>query len=145
MLRLSRTVAYAVRATLQLAEAPPGIPIPCSRLAAEGRMPERFLLQILRHLVNYGILESTRGVDGGYRLKLEIREISLLDVIEAIDGELSPVAPKLDGELPKYAQRQFRMAMDRVTRAVRHELDAVKLSHLLPSPPPPDARRRGAK
>ena len=65
-MKLSRTVTYALQATIQLARldgAP--TPIPCSRLAAEGRMPERFLLQVLRNLVTHGILQSTRGVGGG--------------------------------------------------------------------------------
>ena len=65
-MKLSRTVAYAVRATLQLAQLEADGPVPCSKLANEGKMPERFLLQILRNLVTHGILRSTRGVDGGY-------------------------------------------------------------------------------
>jgi Rrf2 family protein len=65
--KLSRTASYALQAVLQLAQSDAsGYPVPCSRLAAEGKMPERFLLQILRSLVTHGILGSTRGVDGGY-------------------------------------------------------------------------------
>ena len=60
-MKLSRTVAYAVRATLQLAQLEADGPVPCSKLANEGKMPERFLLQILRNLVTHGILRSTRA------------------------------------------------------------------------------------
>ena len=67
-MRLSRASAYALGAVLQLAHAPAGMPVPCSQLAKHGQMPERFLLQVLRNLVNHGILVSTRGVDGGYAL-----------------------------------------------------------------------------
>ena len=67
-MKLSRTVTYALKATLQLAQNSPSGPVPCGRLAAQGAMPERFLLQILRSLVTHGILKSTRGVDGGYVL-----------------------------------------------------------------------------
>ncbi len=81
-MKLSRTVAYAVRATIQLAQMSTDRPIPCSKLASEGNMPERFLLQILRNLVTHGILRSTRGVDGGYALTRPPEDISLLDVIE---------------------------------------------------------------
>ena len=59
-MKLSRTVAYAIQATLQLAQSKSENPVPCSQLAAQGHMPERFLLQILRHLVTHGILHSTR-------------------------------------------------------------------------------------
>src|ERR1700687_5384355 len=92
-MKLSRTVAYAIYATLQLAQSKSGVPVPCSHLAAEGHMPERFLLQILRHLVTHGILHSTRGVDGGYALERKPEEISLLEIIEAIDGPLDSAPP----------------------------------------------------
>ena len=92
-MKLSRTVAYAVRATLQLAKSDSSTPVPCSQLAAEGKMPERFLLQILRNLVTHGILRSTRGVDGGYSLVRPPNEISLLEVIEAIEGPFNTGEP----------------------------------------------------
>ena len=96
-MKLSRTVSYALQATLQLAQADSELPIPCSRLAADGKMPERFLLQILRNLVAHGILGSTRGVDGGYTLERSAEKISLLDVIEAIEGPISVSLPAGDG------------------------------------------------
>ncbi len=83
-MKLSRTVAYALQATMQLAVSDSDTPVPCSQIAAKGEMPERFLLQVLRSLVNHGVLRSTRGVDGGYMLIRSPDEISLLDVIEAI-------------------------------------------------------------
>ena len=91
-MKLSRTVTYALHATLQLARAETSRPVPCSRLATEGRMPERFLLQILRSLVTHGILRSTRGVDGGYSLRRNPGDISLLEVIEAVDGPMNSAA-----------------------------------------------------
>src|SRR5271154_5777958 len=108
-MKLSRTVGYALQATLQLAEAEPGTPVPCSQLAARGQMPERFLLQILRNLVTHGILHSTRGVDGGYALDRKPSEISLLEVIEAVDGPLSASAPVSAG-FPEDSQAKLRDA-----------------------------------
>src|SRR5947207_120468 len=92
-MKLSRTAGYALQATLQLAETGSIAPVPCSQLAAEGGMPERFLLQILRNLVTHGILHSARGVDGGYMLDRPPEQISILQVIEAVDGPLSPSIP----------------------------------------------------
>lgn len=96
-MKISRTVAYALQATLLLAQANAGESIPCSRLAAEGKMPERFLLQILRNLVAHGILVSSRGIDGGYRLVQSPEKISILDIIEAMDGPLNPSLPVAEG------------------------------------------------
>lgn len=128
-MRMSRSTAYAIGAVLQLADAPPGQPVPCSRLAKAGEMPERFLLQILRNLVNHGILKSTRGVDGGYSLTRDVDEISLLQILEATDGPLSPSIPPLDS-LPAAAQQKLLEVMTNVTATSCQALAQVKLSHL---------------
>jgi Rrf2 family protein len=130
-MKISRTVAYAVQATLQLAQVTSGVPVPCSHLAAEGHMPERFLLQVLRHLVTHGILHSTRGVDGGYSLDRKPEEISLLDVIEAIDGPLSTALPSLSSGEPSACEGRLRAALEQVTLNARQQLQAIKLSDLL--------------
>jgi Rrf2 family protein len=130
-MKLSRTVAYAVQATLQLAQSESDAPVPCSQLAAAGHMPERFLLQILRHLVTHGILHSTRGVDGGYSLERKPAEISLLEIIEAIDGPLVSSMPVMENSKPSAVDRRLRSVLDDVTADCRRQLDAVKLSDLL--------------
>jgi Rrf2 family protein len=137
-MKLSRTVSYAVQATLQLAQAEPGATVPCSQLAAEGQMPERFLLQVLRSLVMHGILQSTRGVDGGYTLERNADEISLLDLIEAIEGPLVTETP-ISETWPVDAHQRLQDALQEVTESTRRELAAIKLSHLIPQPPRPES------
>ena len=132
-MKLSRTVAYAVRATLQLAKTSSQAPVPCSRLAAEGEMPERFLLQILRNLVTHGILRSTRGVDGGYMLTRPPEEISLLEVIEAIEGPMSTDNSATDG-LDDSTQDKLKTALVAITESSRKQLEAIKFSQLLEPP-----------
>jgi Rrf2 family protein len=132
-MKLSRTAGYALAATLQLAEADPSMPIPCSRLAAQGHMPERFLLQILRSLVTHGILHSTRGVEGGYTLRRPAEDISLLDVIEAVDGPMKSVPPSVEG-LPQRLVDQLAAALEDVTEVSRHQLADIKVSSLLRAP-----------
>ncbi len=129
-MKLSRTVAYAVQATMQLAEANSNLPVPCSRMAADGKMPERFLLQILRHLVTHGVLHSTRGVDGGYALVRKPEQITLLEIIEAIDGPLNSALPSGDGISPQSLGRLREVIKD-VTDSVRKQLQAIKLSDLM--------------
>jgi Rrf2 family protein len=127
---LSRTVSYGVRATLQLAQLSQQGPVPCSRLAADGKMPERFLLQILRNLVTHGILCSTRGVDGGYALVRGADEISLLDVIEAIDGPYDS-SLEIGNGLTGDFQNQLRDELQNVTTTTRRQLESIKLSQLV--------------
>ncbi len=137
-MKLSRTVAYAVRATLQLATSDSSTPVPCSQLAANGKMPERFLLQILRNLVTHGILRSTRGVDGGYSLVRSPDQVSLLEVIEAIEGPLNTGEPATEG-LTSESQNRLQNALQQVTDNSRRQLEAIKLSQLLEPPTLPEA------
>ncbi len=139
-MKLSRTVSYAVRATLQLAQLSQQGPVPCSRLAADGKMPERFLLQILRNLVTHGILRSTRGVDGGYALIKPADQISLLEVIEAIEGPYDAALEIGDG-LTEDSQHKLRDALGSVTASTRRQLESIKLSQLLKPPAHHEAAR----
>jgi Rrf2 family protein len=129
-MKLSRSVAYALQATILLAELPDGKPVPCSRIAIAGHMPERFLLQILRSLVTHGILESTRGVDGGYWLRRPPSEISLKDLIEAVEGPLEPTTAAGDGLSPG-SKRRLTVILEELASTKRQQLEAIKISSLL--------------
>jgi Rrf2 family transcriptional regulator, cysteine metabolism repressor len=129
-MKLSRTVSYALQAVIQLAQTGSNSPVPCSRLATTGKMPERFLLQILRSLVTHGILHSTRGVEGGYTLDRKPEHISLLQIIEAIEGPLNPKM-MLNAELDVDLQSRLNDALETITRSTREMLDQVKLSALV--------------
>ncbi len=97
-------------------------------------MPERFLLQILRNLVTHGILRSTRGVDGGYSLVRPPDQVSLLEVIEAIEGPMDTGQPIAEG-MPAETRNKLHEALQSVTDNARRQLEAVKLSQLLEPPP----------
>lgn len=133
-MKLSRTASYAVQATLQLAQNPQSRPVPCSRLAAEGDMPERFLLQILRSLVTSGILRSTRGVEGGYSLMRPPEEISLLEIIEAIEGPISS-GIAVEGPEGDSSSSSLKSALKDIADTSRRQLEAIKVSQLLAGPP----------
>ena len=129
-MRMSRAAAYAVGSVLQLAEAPQGVPVPCSRLAKVGEMPERFLLQVLRNLVNHGVLHSTRGVEGGYSLSRPLDEITLLHIFEATDGPLVPSIPPLDS-LPQESKAKLERLLGKVTTELCQSLSGVSMADLL--------------
>jgi len=128
-MRLSRATVYAIRASLQLADAPEEEPVPCSRLARTGEMPERFLLQVLRQMVNHGLLKSTRGVDGGYCLMRPAREISLLHIVEATDGPVTSELSPLDGMREGPRKKLIQVVHD-MTRAVSERLAKTSLADL---------------
>jgi len=93
-------------------------------------MPERFLLQILRNLVNHDMLKSTRGVDGGYSLIRPLTEITLLQIFEATEGPLTPTLPPLDS-LPEASQTELLKVLEGISAASCQSLAQVKMSDLV--------------
>ncbi|MEK6238052.1 MAG: Rrf2 family transcriptional regulator [Planctomycetales bacterium] len=132
-MKLSRTILYALQATLHLAESETHAPVPCSQLAKRGQMPERFLLQILRNLVTHGLLRSTRGVEGGYSLQRNAEDISLLDLIEAIDGPMIAELPRENG-LSLEAAEKVQGVIQGVNNQLREDLGSIRLPDMMTQP-----------
>jgi Rrf2 family protein len=88
--RVSAKADYAIRAAVELAAAGDG-PVKGERIAQAQEIPANFLENILADLRNAGIVASRRGADGGYWLARRADEISLADVIRAVDGPLANV------------------------------------------------------
>jgi Rrf2 family protein len=88
-MRLSARVDYALRAVCELAAA--NAPRTVEQLSAAQRIPNKYLESILGELRRDGLLRSQRGPEGGYRLARSPSQISIADVIRALDGELANV------------------------------------------------------
>jgi len=129
-LKLSQSVSYAVRAYLQLAAETGGSPVPCRRIAADGNMPQRYLLQVLRELARQRIVRSVRGGGGGFKLLRRPQETSLLDLVEAVEGPLRVELPE-DAGLSGECQARLRESLGQITDHLRRQLHAVKLSYLI--------------
>ena len=89
-MRVSAKVDYALRALAELAAAPPG-PVKAEQLATAQEIPLKFLENILLELRRAEIVASQRGAEGGYRLARPADEISLADVIRAVEGPIATV------------------------------------------------------
>ncbi|HXX29116.1 MAG TPA: Rrf2 family transcriptional regulator [Myxococcaceae bacterium] len=85
-LQISRKIEYGLRAMVCLAAQPAGTVVPFREIARRMDVPQDFLAKILKTLVARGLVASTRGAHGGYRLTKPPREITFLDVIEAVEG-----------------------------------------------------------
>lgn len=86
LLQVSRKIDYALRAMIYLASLPPDAVIPFREIARQMELPEDFLAKILKTVSEVGLVQSVRGPHGGYRLARPPREISFLEVIEAVEG-----------------------------------------------------------
>jgi Rrf2 family protein len=95
-MRLSARADYPLRAAIELAAAPDGH-VTAEQLAQAQNIPGKFLETILTQLRRTGLVRSQRGPDGGFWLARPANEISLADIIRAIDGQLLGVR----GERPE--------------------------------------------
>jgi len=89
--RVSAKADYAVRAAAELAAAGKGGHRKRDQIAEAQQIPSKFLETILLDLKHSGIVKSTRGADGGYALARPAMDISLADVIRAVDGPMATV------------------------------------------------------
>jgi Rrf2 family protein len=120
-MRVSAKADYAIRATVELAAVGAG-PVKGDRLAQAQQIPPNFLENILVDLRNAGLVASKRGAEGGYWLARPADEISLADVIRAVDGPLANVRG-VRSELVAYQGSAERLR--EVWVAVRASLRAV--------------------
>jgi len=128
-MKLSRTVAYAIRAVLELAKSEPNHPTTCSEIARRGEMPERFLLQILRSLVSHGVLCSVQGVSGGYYLARAPETITLLDIVESFEEQHEPTIPELPN-LPAAVHQRLTATLVDTCSAACNELNKLTIAEL---------------
>jgi Rrf2 family protein len=87
-MEITHQADYALRAILYLAGLTPGVRVPTSQIARENRIPPSFLTKIVSQLSIAGIIHTSRGAHGGVWLARSSEEISLLDVLTAIDGNV---------------------------------------------------------
>ncbi|MBI9044680.1 MAG: Rrf2 family transcriptional regulator [Anaerolineaceae bacterium] len=87
-MQITRQADYAIRAILYLAEMEPDIRAATSQIAKEKRIPPSFLAKIISQLSIAGLIHTSRGAHGGVSLARPPEEISILDVVESIDGPI---------------------------------------------------------
>jgi len=140
-MRVSAKTDYALRAAVELAAAPAGTPVKGERLATSQSIPLRFLENILLQLRHAGIIESRRGADGGYKLARPADEITLADVIRAIDGPLAGVSGQRPETLDfKGRSEPLREVWVAVRASLRSVLEQVTLADVASGELPENVR-----
>ena len=121
-MRISAKADYAVRAVVELAAAEGDKPVKAERVATAQEIPLNFLENILGELRHAGIVRSHRGAEGGFRLAKPATEVTVADVIRAVEGPLASVR----GGPPEDAQYAgAATTLPRVWIAVRANLRRV--------------------
>jgi Rrf2 family protein len=126
--KLSRSASYAVEALAYLASHGEGRLVPSHEVARACGLSELYLSKLLGHLVRAGLVYGMKGPNGGYRLTRPAGRISLLDVVEAVDGPLrGDVAEVCSDEA---LNRRLQAVYDRATDAERRLLAGVSVADL---------------
>ena len=88
-MNITQETDYAVRALLILSQEGDEAKLDAKTIAERGSIPLRFLLKLLRKLIQSKLVKSYRGVNGGYSLAKKSKEINLKDIIEAVEGPIA--------------------------------------------------------
>jgi Rrf2 family transcriptional regulator, cysteine metabolism repressor len=92
VLAITTKSPYAVRALTELARRGEGPPVPIAEIARKRDIPVQFLEGLFATLRRAGILQSQRGVKGGYSFARLPSDVTVLEVTELLDGELTPAS-----------------------------------------------------
>jgi Rrf2 family transcriptional regulator, cysteine metabolism repressor len=87
----STKAEYGVRVMVELARRPGHVPVPLAEIAATDGMPLAYLEHLVARLRKAGLVDSRRGSRGGYLLARPASEISMADVVEALEGSIAPI------------------------------------------------------
>jgi Rrf2 family protein len=131
-MRLTRASSYALHAVDYLvAQKTTDAPIPSHVIARAEGIPERFLLKALKPLVSAQILVSTMGPNGGFRLARPASAVTLLEVVEAIDGPVRGHSPLSEGDPASSLNRRLEKACVECADSVRARLGKISIADLL--------------
>lgn len=139
MLKLNRMTDYAVVMLTHMGETPAPT-ITAAQVAAESNMPLPTVAKLLKALTRQGILTSQRGAIGGYRLARPAAEISVADIITALEGPIA-LTSCVDGAADACDVQSVcpvRGNWNRVNDAIRGALETVSLADMSPAPAAPD-------
>jgi Rrf2 family protein len=88
-MQLTRAADYAVRVMIHLATLPPGTRLNRDNLAAAAEVPAHFLSKVLQVLVRARLVVAHRGTSGGFALAMPAEQLSVLRVVEAVEGPIT--------------------------------------------------------
>lgn len=126
-MNISSRCEYGCRAVVELAlHLPSESPLPAVTIAERRNIPEKYLVHILLQLKRAGIVRSVRGAQGGYILARPPEEVTLRDIVTAIDGPVLDPLPLNDSSSADLAP-----SWRRVAEKVQDALASVNIQHII--------------
>ncbi len=129
-MKLTRASSYALHAVAYMAAQKQNKPVASHHIAKARGIPERFLLKVLKPLVSARVLHSIKGPNGGYRLARSASDVSMLDIVEAVDGPIRGHSPLSQSDGDGYLDRKLENICSQSAEQQRKQLQKVRLSEL---------------
>ncbi|QRN86287.1 Rrf2 family transcriptional regulator [Clostridia bacterium] len=132
-MRISTKGTYGLRAMVDLAIFSQVKPVSLKKIAARQEISELYLEQIFSKLKKSGLVMSKRGIQGGYYLDREPKDIKVKDILEALEGDLSVVTCLANESEPCNRAEicPTKILWKRINRSVQRTLDAYTLEDLI--------------
>lgn len=133
-MRLSTKGRYGLRAIVDLAVHSEKEAVSVSSIAQRQKISERYLEQLVCRLKKAGLIASTRGAGGGYRLAKKAEDISVGDILRALEGDLDAVecqALKPDGVCESADVCVTRFVWQKINESIQKTADEITLQQLI--------------
>src|SRR4051794_1187870 len=130
-MKLTRASSYALHAVAYMAtQKQQDKPIASHHIAQARGIPERFLLKVLKPLVSARVLTSIKGPNGGYKLARQPNDITMLEILEAVDGPIRGQAP-FSEENSSPLNAKLETICKNSADAVRKTREKIRISDLV--------------
>ena len=130
MLRFTKRADYGLMAIHYIACQPPEEAVSAKRIAEEFRIPGELLAKILQRLAKKKLIVSHNGPKGGYVLARPQDEITVGQVLRAIEGPVRIVSCMTDDDCPQFDRCNLRRPVQKIQASVSHLLDTMTLAQL---------------
>ena len=132
-MKLSTKGRYGLRALIDLAQYGEQEAVSIQSISARQQISDSYLEQLVRKLKKAGLVTSVRGAQGGYRLARPAEEISVGDVLRALEGSIEAVSCQ-EGENPSCVGKDLcvaRFVWQKVNKSIQETVDSIMISELV--------------
>lgn len=129
-MKITRAASYAVQAVAYMASQKKNQPAASHLIAQKRGIPPRFLLKVLKPLVAARVLLSVKGPHGGYRLARPAHAISLLEILEAIEGPIRGPSPEDAPSSTNSIDKKLDKICAQSAEKIRAHLGGIMISEL---------------
>jgi len=130
MLRFTKRADYGLMAIHYIAVQDDLGSVSAKRIAEEFAIPPEIMAKILQRLAKQGLIVSQNGPKGGYALSRRPAEITVGEVIRALEGPINIVSCLEDSDCPQIERCSLRRPVHKIQAAISHVLDTMSLAEL---------------